>query len=155
MLRRRRRGELGSGLVEFALIAPLLLLLVLGIVDVARIVNAYVNVSNASREGAHWASLHPASTEAEVVQNAIAPRVVPLNATTPVPMTVEVAYYDPAVPTFKPFPVPASSPQPGPIAVRVTVTYQIAPLTFFVGALLGQLGVSQLVRASSVAETIR
>jgi len=149
------RDERGSSLVEFALTAPLLLLLLVGIVDVARIVNAYVTVSHASREGALWASLHPASNETEVVQKAIAPRVVPLNATTPAPMTVQVAYYDTAAATFKPFPVPTSSPGPKPVAVRVTVDYRVSTVTFFVGSLLGQFGVGQVMTTSSATETIR
>jgi len=149
------REERGSSLVEFALVAPLLLLLLIGIVDVARIVNAYVTVSHASREGALWASLHPASSATEVVQKAIAPRVVPLNATTPAPMTVQVAYYDTVAATFKPFPVPASSPGPKPVAVRVTVDYQISTVTFFVGSALGQFGAGQVMTSSSAAEAIR
>ena len=141
--------------MEFALIAPVLLLLLVGIVDVARIVNAYVTVSHASREGAHWASLHPASTPTEVVQKAIAPKVVPLNPTTPSPMAVVVAYYDTAGATFRPFPVPATSGGPKAVPVRVTVDYSISTMTFFVGSLLGQFGVGQTLSTSSTTETIR
>lgn len=156
------RDQRGTSLVEFALIAPLLLLLLIGIVDVARIVNAYVTVSHASREGAHWASLHPISTPTEVVQKAIAPRVIPLNPTTPVPMAVQVEYYDAVTATFKPFSasagnpgVPKSSPGPKPVPVRVSVDYQISTVTFFVGSLLGQFGVGQTLSTSSTTETIR
>lgn len=155
LCRNPHRDEQGTSLVEFALIAPLLLLLLVGILDVGRIVNAYVTVSHASREGAHWASLHPASTPTEVFQKAIAPRVVPLNATTPAPMSVVVAYYDTATSAFVPFPVPASSPEPKPVAVRVTVNYEIRTVTFFVGSLLGQFGVGQTLTTSSASETIR
>ena len=155
------RDERGSSLVEFALTAPLLLLLLVGIVDVARIVNAYVTVSHASREGALWASLHPTLPATDVVQKAIAPRVVPLNATTPAPMTVRVEYYDTAAATFKPFrlppeeAVPTSSPGPKPVAVRVTVDYRVSTVTFFVGSLLGQFGVGQVMTTSSATEAIR
>lgn len=160
--RSAHRDQRGTSLVEFALIAPLLLLLLVGVVDVARIVNAYVTVSHASREGAHWASLNPASTPTDVVQKAIVPRVVPLNPRTPVPMAVQVEYYDTAAATFKPFGasagdpgVPKSSPGPKPVPVRVRVDYQISTVTFFVGSLLGQFGVGQTLSTSSTAETIR
>lgn len=144
--------------MEFALIAPLLLLLLVGIFDVARIVNAYVTISNASREGAHWASLHPTENEAAVVQKAISPRVVPLNPTTPAPMSVQVSYYDAAASTFRPLPsagIPASSPGPRSVPVRVTVGYQISTVTLFVGSMLGQLGTGTTLTTSSTAETIR
>ncbi len=149
------RGEHGSTLVEFALVAPVLLLLLIGIFDVARIVNAYVTVSHASREGAHYASLHPTSSESDVFQNAIAPRIAPLNASTPTPLDVEVNWYDVSAATFKPFPVPASSPGPKGVPVQVRVQYQYSTVTFFIGSLLGQFGVSQLLTASSTDETIR
>lgn len=52
-LRQRRAG--GQGLVEFALIAPILLLILLAIFDVGRGVFAYTAVTNAAREGARLA----------------------------------------------------------------------------------------------------
>ena len=142
-------------MVEFALIAPVLLLLLVGILDVARIVNAYVTVSHASREGAQYASLHPQSSESDVVQSAILPRIAPLNASTPAPLNVSVNYYDTAAATFKPFPVPASSPGPRGVPVQVRVQYQYSTVTFFIGSLLGQFGVSQVLTTSSTTETIR
>ena len=46
------RRESGQALVEFALIAPLLLLLVLGVVEFGRAWNAYQVLTDAAREGA-------------------------------------------------------------------------------------------------------
>lgn len=46
--------ERGVSAVEFALIAPVLILLLVGILDLGRAVNAYVTVSNAAREGTHY-----------------------------------------------------------------------------------------------------
>lgn len=149
------RGDHGSTLVEFALVTPMLLLLLIGIFDVARILNAYVTVSHASREGAHYASLHPTSSESDVYVNAIAPRIAPLNVATPTPLTVNVRYYDVAAATFKPFPVPASSPGPRGVPVQVRVQYQYSTVTFFIGSLLGQFGVTQVLTTSSTDETIR
>jgi Flp pilus assembly protein TadG len=87
-------------LVEFALVAPVLLLLLIGIFDVARILNAYVTVSHASREGAHYASLHPTSSESDVYVNAIAPNGA-LNVATDA-LTVNVRYYDMAAAASSP-----------------------------------------------------
>lgn len=54
MLRNRDRGR-GQSLVEFALIAPIFLLIILGLVDGARAIYAYNTVANAARVGARVA----------------------------------------------------------------------------------------------------
>ena len=51
----RRRGQ---ALAEFALVVPLFLILVFGIVDFARGIFAYSVLSNAAREGARYAMVH-------------------------------------------------------------------------------------------------
>jgi hypothetical protein len=53
-VRPSRRGMRGQGLVEFALVAPLLIALAFGIFDFGRGMSANVTVTNASREGARW-----------------------------------------------------------------------------------------------------
>lgn len=55
--RRRRfgRDERGQALVEFALVLPILLILLLGIVDFARAWNVYQVLTDAGREGARGA----------------------------------------------------------------------------------------------------
>jgi len=50
--RRRRRGQ---ALVEFALVVPILLLLLIALFDVGRAVFAYNTLTNAAREGARLA----------------------------------------------------------------------------------------------------
>lgn len=49
---RRARGERGAAMVEFALVLPMLLILVFGIVDFGRAFQSWVTVTNAAREGA-------------------------------------------------------------------------------------------------------
>lgn len=49
---RLRKNEKGQSIVEFALILPILLFLIMGIVQFGLILSGYVTVSNAAREGA-------------------------------------------------------------------------------------------------------
>lgn len=63
-LRRRRRGQ---ALVEFALIVPMLLLLVLGIVEFGRAWNVYQTLTDATRQGARTAVLARTSIDADTV----------------------------------------------------------------------------------------
>ena len=52
MNERTKQARNGQGLVEFALILPVLVLIFMGIVDFGRAIYAYNAVSNAAREGA-------------------------------------------------------------------------------------------------------
>jgi len=53
----RAGGERGQAIIELALALSVLLILTLGMVDVARILHAYLTTTNASREGARMAAL--------------------------------------------------------------------------------------------------
>jgi Flp pilus assembly protein TadG len=55
----------GQALVEFALVLPLLLLLVFGIVDAGRLIYAYNTVSNSARNGARVAIVNQSTSGAE------------------------------------------------------------------------------------------
>src|SRR5262245_36628295 len=57
LFRGRRESERGAELIEFALVLPLLLLLVLGIVDFGFMFQRLEVVTNAAREGARIAVL--------------------------------------------------------------------------------------------------
>ena len=54
-----KRAERGSSLVEMALIAPVLLIILFGIADVGRAFSGYITMTNAVREGARYAARHP------------------------------------------------------------------------------------------------
>jgi hypothetical protein len=60
--RKRKSSERGAELIEFALVLPLLLLLVLGIVDFGFLFQRFEVVTNAAREGARLAILPGYST---------------------------------------------------------------------------------------------
>ncbi len=67
VVRSRRRGlrsDSGAAAVEFAIIAPLLFLLLFGLIDFGLAINARIVASNAAREGARVASL--GGTEAQI-----------------------------------------------------------------------------------------
>jgi len=52
----RRRRERGQGLLEMAVILPVLLILMLGVVEVGYALRNYLRVVNANREGARFAA---------------------------------------------------------------------------------------------------
>jgi hypothetical protein len=53
----KRRSERGQSLVEFAFVIPLLVILVFGIIDFGMALRAYITVTQATREGARYASV--------------------------------------------------------------------------------------------------
>ena len=55
---RRRPADRGAAAVEMALVLPLLLFLVFGIVDFGRMLNAQIVLTEAAREGARAEALH-------------------------------------------------------------------------------------------------
>jgi Flp pilus assembly protein TadG len=59
---RRHEGQRSQALIEFALISPVLLLLVFGIIDIGRAVFYYDTLNHAAREGARTA-VRASSTE--------------------------------------------------------------------------------------------
>jgi len=54
---RHQRGERGATAVEFALLFPLLMLIVFGIIDFGRVMNAQITLTQAAREGARLDAL--------------------------------------------------------------------------------------------------
>ncbi|MFC2029559.1 TadE/TadG family type IV pilus assembly protein [Chloroflexota bacterium] len=58
-MRSIRRDERGVNLVEMAVVLTLLLLLLAGAADIGRAFHSYIIITNASREGARFASHFP------------------------------------------------------------------------------------------------
>jgi hypothetical protein len=57
------RADRGQSLAEFAIVVPILLILVFGIIDFGLGLRAYISVSSATREGARYATVgNPAGT---------------------------------------------------------------------------------------------
>lgn len=63
-MRTRRAGERGAAIVEFAIILPVLLILVMGIIDYGRITSTRITLVEAVQEGSIYASTHPDETAA-------------------------------------------------------------------------------------------
>jgi hypothetical protein len=138
--------------VEFALVVPLLFLLLVGILDLARGVSAYVVVSNASREGAQFAMLRPSAAPSAIASNVRA-RSAPLDASQ---LTVSASYHDGA--TFQPWPsagIPASSPLPSSVPIRIEVTYPWSAVSFLIGQFIGGATGTTVFTSSSIVDARR
>ncbi|KKK36318.1 hypothetical protein WQ57_19710 [Mesobacillus campisalis] len=61
------KSEKGQSLVEFALVLPILILVLFGIVDFGRVFHTYLTIDHAGREAARAASIGKTGPEAEQV----------------------------------------------------------------------------------------
>ncbi len=76
----RLRCERGQTLVEFALLVPVLLLLIFGAIEFGRVFHATHVITSAAREGARAAAVHKGNTEiADKVKDAASSLVDPSN----------------------------------------------------------------------------
>ena len=137
---RREQSERGTTAVEFAIVVPLLLLILLGLIDFGRLLFVQVSLNAASREGARASSLYsPSSSQqsgamgriSQVVQDS-SPGTARLSALGDVSIAVSASG------------LCSSTVKDEMTTVTVTVPFQwITPVTFF--------GVSELneLRAES------
>lgn len=70
----------GAAAVEFAIVAPLLLLLLLGIVDFGRLYFVQVSMNAASREAARASSLYRTATDVAAIANASSPSTAAISS---------------------------------------------------------------------------
>ncbi|WP_053361541.1 TadE/TadG family type IV pilus assembly protein [Bacillus sp. FJAT-27251] len=116
------KSEKGQSLVEFALVLPLLMMLLFGIIDFGRIFHAYLTIDHAGREAARAASVGKTYSEASQVAVKTAAGIN-LNKSG-------------ASVTITPPSDPAKS-YPSGTDVKVTITYPIDFLTPIIGQLIG------------------
>ena len=68
---RKKKGkgeeEKGQSLLELALILPVLIIILAGILDLGRLYYAYVAVTDAAAEGASYAAIHPEDSSRDQV----------------------------------------------------------------------------------------
>ena len=72
-----RRGERGAAAIEFALVLPVLLLLVRGLIEFSRLYNIKISLSNAARDGARRMAIHNSQPTAKTAAIAAAPSISP------------------------------------------------------------------------------
>lgn len=75
--RRSMRNEDGAAAVEFALILPVLILLILGMIEFSFVFNAQISLTNAAREGARVMAIQNDPATAKAAAIAAAPSVNP------------------------------------------------------------------------------
>jgi len=117
---RDRRGERGAAAVEFALILPILILLVLGLIEFSRVYNIQISLSNAAREGARTMAVENSLPIARSAAIAAAPSISP-------------AVSDAQI-AISPTTCTAGA------TVDVTISYNVSLMTGFFGATLPLTG---------------
>ncbi len=110
------KNEKGAAAVEFALLLPLLVLILMGILVFGLVLNNYLEITHAAREGVRWASLRASFAEVEAKAKTAAPGIDWTQAT----LTIS-GVPDP----------PTEADQGNP--VTVTVTYDIGAITALYG----------------------
>ena len=80
-----RKDQRGQAMVELALILPILLLLIMGIIEIGRMYNAYLVIDHATREGARAGSLGATDSEIEYKIKTLS---APLNNSTGIQVSV-------------------------------------------------------------------
>jgi len=129
------RSERGEGLVELALVLPVLILVLVVIFDLGRAVYSYNTISNAAREAMRSAIVDQdlAVIEGRAVQHAVALGLTDAD--------VEVA--------FLTADLSADCPPPADVGcvAQVTVHYQFVAATPVIGSLLGIIDMNSTSRA--------
>ncbi len=123
-MKRVCRLELGVALVEFALVLPVLLLVVFGIINYSILLFDQAIITNAAREGARWGSINTTKTTTAVCSSA--------STGTTDPCGVANSYAASGLITFGSGAVSASSEGDGTTRseVTVTVTYHFTGLGY-------------------------
>lgn len=73
MTRRERSRDAGAAAVEFAIIAPILLIMVFGIIDFGRMFNAQLVINEAAREGVRSAAFSGKANGVNMAKEAAQP----------------------------------------------------------------------------------
>ncbi len=124
------KSEKGQAMVEFAIVAPLLLVLVFGIIQFGIVFNHYMTLTDAVRAGARQAAVSralpdPATAAENRVRSAAAGSLRDANDTSA--LVVTVTPHDPASGQDK-------FAQGGDVTVTATYPYSINLFGFVVGA---------------------
>jgi Flp pilus assembly protein TadG len=135
-----RRDERGQNLVELALVLPLLLLLLGGIVDIGRAFYSYIEITNAAREGARAAArlpCYPADSAQRAVYQATIEQIVRTEVSGSMVLTGSLGI------AISPDPTTACALGGGEVRVTVTVPHSMM--------LAGITGIGDFTMTSSTA----
>ena len=126
----RRRRSRGQGLVEFALIFPILILLLVGIFDAGRLIFAYNDITNAAREGTRLGIVDQTagSIKTEVIRQATSLGLAPTQ--------IDVEFCKPDGTMCLP-----TKPSTLDSLVLVRVTYPWRAITPIIGNVIGPVSV--------------
>jgi Flp pilus assembly protein TadG len=105
--------ERGQDLIEYALVLPIMLLILMSILDLGRVVYVYSSLHNSVRDGARYGIINP--TDAAGIEALVRTKAVGLD---PIDLTVVVV-------------------RPDLQTVRVRATYQFAVVSPIVSVLVG------------------
>ena len=72
-LKRSFKSQKGQSLVEFALILPIVILILMGILEYGLMLNSYLSINNASREGARLGAVGGTDIEIDAKEKNILP----------------------------------------------------------------------------------
>jgi hypothetical protein len=143
--RRRQRRLTGQALVEFALVLPMFLLVLFGLIDVGRYVYTWNALNQAAREGARYGSVNGWSDSCALSRKVCIEQET-ISRLAGVPATVATATcgrYEPGDPTDVPPPtISMSACRPNDL---LTVTATIDDFTFLtpvIGQMLGSMSVT-------------
>lgn len=112
---KKNRRERGAAAVEFALVVPILLLIIVGIVEFSRIYNVQITLNQAAREGARSMAISNNVTTAQSQAVTAAPGLSPALSASNVGIT------------------PATGSCTGGAEANATITYTLTTLTGFFG----------------------
>lgn len=146
---RMRRDERGANLVEAALVVPILVLILAGVVDLGRAFSSYIVIANAAREGARagarFSCYRTDSTQRATYRQMIVDSI--LNELTGSGVDPDLLTY-----TITPDPATTNDCPRGAEEVRVTVTYpEDMILVSYVG--IATINLNAAASMSRVGET--
>jgi Flp pilus assembly protein TadG len=118
LLRRFRRNQRGQALVEFALVVPILLIMVMAIIDFGRAWNLHQTITDAAREGARKAVVF----DPDVTQDSVLAAVATV---------ISSSGFDPALATVG-FPDGFKTGRGEPTTVTIEMPYRFGFLAPFI-----------------------
>jgi Flp pilus assembly protein TadG len=75
------KNQKGQSLVEFAIILPIILLLLMGIVEFGMMLNSYLTIQNVAREGSRLGIVGGSDVEIDTLIRNISPNLTPADLT--------------------------------------------------------------------------